>query len=185
MNVKIEIVNENRAISTAEIDANEVNEVINLTAVTVFKKENDGKEPTPEEKEKLLAERKTEIYEASIQALANEVQYNAAVTNRLQPVSRPETEKKGEIEYGKGITLVVAFDIVPKLHLGKYIGVEVTKQSVEVTNEDVNAVVNSELNSKKQNEKHYETTELELVNLFLAVKRVSNSETARTLVLKK
>ncbi len=150
MNVKIEIVNENKAIVTAEIDAEAVDKSIENATLAIYKKENDGKEPTDEEKSKILEEKKAEIYGAATQMLASDAHYNAVTMNRIQPASYPEIDTKGALEAGKGITMVISFDIVPKLHLGKYIGVEVTKQATEVTNDEVNSLVRSELYAKKQ-----------------------------------
>lgn len=150
MNIKIEIVNENKAIVTAEIDKETVENAILNEAANIYKRENEGKEPSVSDPVKIYDERKDEVSHAVVHALAHDVQYNAASMNRLQPISHPTAEVKGELEFGKAITLVVTFDIVPKLHLGKYIGVEATKQKTDVTSDEVNALVNSELNSKKQ-----------------------------------
>lgn len=150
MNVKIEIINENMAVVTSEIEAKRVDEAIDGAASAIFKKENEGKEASSEEKEKIISERKTEIYDAAKEMLASDAHYNAVTMNRLQPVSYPKIEVKGELESGKDAVIVITFDIVPKLHLGKYIGVEVTKQRTDVTSDEVNSLVKTELNSKKQ-----------------------------------
>ena len=150
MNIKIEIVNENKAVVTAEIDAATVDKAIENIILTMLKNENGDKEINDEEKTSAYESKHEEICVATLQMLASDVQYNAAMMNRIQPVSAPQIDKNGEIALGKEITMVVSFDIVPKIHLGKYIGVEVTKQEVSVTSDEVNASVRAELNSKKQ-----------------------------------
>ena len=150
MNIKIEIVNENKAVVTAEIDAAAVNQAIENATAEILKKENGEKEASAEEKASAYESKRAEICDVAVKMLASEVQYNAAMTNRIQPVSYPQAETKGELSKDNEISMVVSFDIVPKVHLGKYIGVEVTKQVVNVTNDEVNALVRSELNSKKQ-----------------------------------
>lgn len=150
MNVKIEIVNENMAVVTAEIDAKKVDEAIDGAVNAVFKKENADKEASGADKEKMLTERKEEIYGVATEMLAKDAHYNAVTMNRIQPVSYPKIEVKGELEAGKDAVIVITFDIVPKLHLGKYVGIEVKKQEISVTNDEVNSLVKSELYAKKQ-----------------------------------
>lgn len=150
MNIKIEIVNENKAIVTADIEKEEVCDALVKAFSTINEKENGGKEIISKEMLEMYEGKMEEISEAAIFELAMEVQQYASSMNRLQPVSEPKAESSRDLRYDYGTTLVVTFDIVPKLHLGKYIGVEVTKQEVNVSSDEVKAAIDSELLSKKQ-----------------------------------
>lgn len=56
----------------------------------------------------------------------------------LDVVSRPEIEELGEIEGGKDFDVTVQVYVRPEVTLGEYKGLEVAKEEVEVTDEEVN-----------------------------------------------
>ena len=80
------------------------------------------------------------FYEDAIDELFPEV-YSAAIAEHgITPVDRPDFELK-EIGTGKDLVFTVEVFVKPDVELGQYKGVEVTKHTTEVTEDDVNAEI--------------------------------------------
>lgn len=61
----------------------------------------------------------------------------AIETHELDVVSQPEIEEVGEIKKGEDISLTVSVYVSPEVTLGEYKNLEVKKEEVEVTDEEV------------------------------------------------
>lgn len=67
--------------------------------------------------------------------------YDKAVDeNNLEVVSRPEIDVE-QLEKGKSFIFTALVAVKPEIELGEYKGIEVTKRTVEVTDEDINAEI--------------------------------------------
>lgn len=77
------------------------------------------------------------LYDDAIEEIAQS-SYTAAIEEHsLDVVSRPEISEIKEIGSDKGIKFSINVTVKPEIKLGKYKGVEVDKETLEITDEDV------------------------------------------------
>lgn len=76
------------------------------------------------------------LYEDAINIVCPDAYDEAVEANDIHPVGRPEIDIK-EIGKGKNLVFTAIVTVKPEVELGQYMGVEVQKASVLVTDEDV------------------------------------------------
>ncbi|MDD4493984.1 MAG: trigger factor [Eubacteriales bacterium] len=76
------------------------------------------------------------LYEDAVNILFPEAYDQAVSENSLEPVERPEIDVK-QIGKGQNLILTAKVTVKPEVKLGEYLGVEVQKQEVKVSDEDV------------------------------------------------
>lgn len=91
------------------------------------------------------------LYEKAIDKLLNDTYYKAIVENKLRVVAAPKIDfDHATIGRDKEFTYTAEVEIYPDITLGQYKGVEVTKDPVLVTDEEVNNEINKTLKSKAE-----------------------------------
>ncbi|MHB8986379.1 MAG: trigger factor [Eubacteriales bacterium] len=94
-----------------------------------------GKTPRP------ILERyvgKGALYEEAMETLVPEVYYQAVMETGIEPIDRPSFEVK-QLEEGKPVIFKATVTVKPEVTLGEYKGLEISKQPVEVKEEEINA----------------------------------------------
>ncbi len=66
--------------------------------------------------------------------------YEAVTQEKLKPAGGPNIEAKNDAE-GEDFQYVATFEVYPEIELADYAGVEITRQSSEITEEDVDKMV--------------------------------------------
>jgi trigger factor len=84
------------------------------------------------------------FYEDAANHIIPDAYDKAVEENKLEVVSRPEIDVE-QIEAGKSFIFTAEVAVKPEIKLGQYKGLEVEKNDVEVTEEDVMAELNSAL----------------------------------------
>ncbi len=142
MNVKTEDLGKNSFKLTIEIDADVFAKAYqqayqknkNKIQIQGFRK---GKAPLP------LIEKvygPEVFYDDAADIVINDTYAQAAEESGLDIVSRPEVDFE-QIEKGKNFIYTATVAVKPEVKLGEYKGIEVTKQSVEVTDAEVDAEI--------------------------------------------
>lgn len=144
MSLQVENLEKNTAKLTIEVPAEQF-----AKAVQNAYKKNKGKFNIPGfRKGKAPFEMIKKMYGAGVffEDAANEVidatYPDAAKESRLDIVSRPSVSVE-EIEEGKPMVYVAVVAVKPEVTLGEYKGIEVQKAKAEVSDEDVDAEINS------------------------------------------
>ncbi|NLM42021.1 MAG: trigger factor [Firmicutes bacterium] len=78
--------------------------------------------------------------EDAVEILLPQIYEQAVEETQIQPVDRPEVDIT-ELERGKGATFTYTVDVYPELELGNYKNLEVEKEIVKITDEDVDHVL--------------------------------------------
>lgn len=82
------------------------------------------------------------LYEEAMNIAINEAYSEAIIKHKLQIVSNPELDVDYKtIGRGKKLKFSITFEVWPEVELGQYKGLEIAKESTEVTEEDVNNYV--------------------------------------------
>ena len=76
------------------------------------------------------------LYEDAFNIVCPEAYDEAISSNNIQPVDRPESDIK-QIGQGQDLIFTAKLTVKPEVELGQYMGVEVNKVEVNVTDEDV------------------------------------------------
>lgn len=157
MNVEVENQEKNMAKLTVEIDADRVEQAIdqaykrqkNRISIPGFRK---GKVP------RAMVEKMYGVeifYEDAANILIREEYPNAYDESGLKIVSQPEIEVV-QIEKGKPFIFTAEVAVKPEIKLGKYKGIELSKQDISVTAEDIDAEIEQE---RKNNSRTVEVTD--------------------------
>jgi len=84
------------------------------------------------------------FYEDAMDLLFPDAYMTAVKENDLKPVGRPELDKVEQMEAGKDLVFSCDVFVVPDVKLGEYKGVEVSKKTRKVTDEEVDARIEQE-----------------------------------------
>lgn len=91
------------------------------------------------------------ILQEAIDIALNETYYQAVTAKKVQVVSQPEIDVDFEnLGKDKPFKYTATVEVYPEVELGKYFGVEVAKESDEVTEEEVNSYVERELKNNSE-----------------------------------
>lgn len=138
MSAKWEKLEGNQGVLTVEVDAETVNQGLNTAFQKVVKTINvpgfrKGKMPRPLFEQRFGVEA---LYQDAIDAILPEAYGNAIDETGIEPVDRPEIDVE-QFEKGKPFIFTAKVTVKPDVTLGEYKGLEVEKESEEVTAEDV------------------------------------------------
>lgn len=138
MSAKWEKSEGNQGVLTVEVDAETVNQGLNTAFQKVVKTINvpgfrKGKMPRPLFEQRFGVEA---LYQDAIDAILPEAYGNAIDETGIEPVDRPEIDVE-QFEKGKPFIFTAKVTVKPDVTLGEYKGLEVEKESEEVTAEDV------------------------------------------------
>lgn len=147
MSVSVEKKDNNTAVLTIEVPAGKFTEAIekayqrqkNSIAIPGFRK---GKAPR-KMIEKLYG--KSVFYEEAANALLQETYDGAAKESGEEIVSRPQIDIT-QVEEGKDFIYTAVVALKPEVVLGQYLGVEVPKSEITVSEEEINADIDRERN---------------------------------------
>ena len=91
------------------------------------------------------------VLQEAIDIALNDTYYEALTAKKVQAVSQPEIDVDFEnLGKDKPFKYTATVEVYPEVELGKYFGVEVTKESDEVTEEEVNSYVERELKNNSE-----------------------------------
>lgn len=91
------------------------------------------------------------ILQEAIDIALNETYYQAVTAKKVQVVSQPEIDVDFEnLGKDKPFKYTATVEVYPEVELGKYFGVEVARESDEVTEEEVNSYVERELKNNSE-----------------------------------
>ncbi|WP_046173994.1 trigger factor [Domibacillus indicus] len=138
MSAKWEKLEGNEGVLTVEVDAETVNQGLDTAFKKVVKTINvpgfrKGKMPRPLFEQRFGVEA---LYQDAIDAILPEAYGNAIDEAGIEPVDRPEIDVE-QFEKGKPFIFTAKVTVKPEVTLGDYKGLEVEKESTEVTDEDV------------------------------------------------
>lgn len=138
MSAKWEKLEGNEGVLTVEVDAEKVKEGLDTAFKKVVKTINvpgfrKGKMPRPLFEQRFGVEA---LYQDAIDALLPEAYGNAIDETGIEPVDRPEIDVE-QFEKGKPFIFTAKVTVKPDVTLGEYKGLDVTKESADVTDEDV------------------------------------------------
>ena len=138
MSAKWEKQEGNQGVLTVEVDAETVNQGLNTAFQKVVKTINvpgfrKGKMPRPLFEQRFGVEA---LYQDAIDAILPEAYGNAIDEAGIEPVDRPEIDVE-QFEKGKPFIFTAKVTVKPEVTLGDYKGLEVEKDSTDVTEEDV------------------------------------------------
>lgn len=138
MSAKWEKLEGNQGVLTIEVDAEKVNEgldfafkkVVKEVTVPGFRK---GKVPRGLFEKRFGVE---VLYQDAVDYLLPSAYAEAVKETGIEPVDNPEIDIE-QIEKGKSMIIKAKVTVKPEVKLGEYKGLEVEKQDLEVTEEDV------------------------------------------------
>ena len=142
MSAKWEALEGNRGVLTIELDAEKLNEGLDLAFKKVVKTVNipgfrKGKIPRGMFEQRFGIE---SLYQDAIDILLPEAYANAIDETGIEPVDRPEIDVE-QIEKGKTLIFKATVTVKPEVTLGEYKGLEVEAVDTNVTEEDVDAEI--------------------------------------------
>ncbi|MGG4409473.1 trigger factor [Niallia taxi] len=142
MSAKWEALEGNRGVLTIELDAEKLNEGLDLAFKKVVKQVNipgfrKGKIPRGMFEQRFGIE---SLYQDAIDILLPEAYANAIDEAGIEPVDRPEIDVE-QIEKGKPVIFKATVTVKPEVTLGDYKGLEVEAVDTNVTDEDVDAEI--------------------------------------------
>ncbi|OKL38272.1 trigger factor [Domibacillus mangrovi] len=138
MSAKWEKLEGNQGVLTVEVDAETVKKGLDTAFQKVVKTINvpgfrKGKMPRPLFEQRFGVE---SLYQDAIDAILPEAYGNAIDEAGIDPVDRPEIDVE-QFEKGKPFIFKATVTVKPEVKLGEYKGLEVEKESTDVTDEDV------------------------------------------------
>ncbi|MBQ0138345.1 MAG: trigger factor [Kurthia sp.] len=142
MSVKFEKQEGNNGLLTVEVPVETVNAALDQAFAKVVKQINvpgfrKGKMPRQMFEKKFGVE---SLYQDALEILIN-TNYPLAITEAgIEPVEQPEIDFE-KIEKNAPFTFTAKVVLRPEVELGEYKGLEVTKESTEVTAEEVEALI--------------------------------------------
>ena len=142
MSAKWEVLEGNRGVLTIELDAEKLNEGLDLAFKKVVKQVNipgfrKGRIPRGMFEQRFGIE---SLYQDAIDILLPEAYANAIDETGIEPVDRPEIDVE-QIEKGKALIFKATVTVKPEVKLGEYKGLEVPQVDTSVTDEDVDAEI--------------------------------------------
>lgn len=152
MSVKWEKQEGNEGLLTIEVPAAEVNKALDQAFNKVVKQINvpgfrKGKMPRPMFEKKFGVEA---LYQDALEIIIPEAYANAIDEAGIDPVDFPNIEGTENFEKGQDFTFTAKVTVKPEPKLGEYKGLEVTKLSTEVTDEEVEAQIQEQLAKKAE-----------------------------------
>lgn len=142
MNVRLERVEKNKVRLEVEVEKDKVNAAIAQAIRSLSRRVNipgfrRGHVPRPVLEMRLGKET---IYDEALEILVPEA-YNQAVAEQgLDPIDKPQVEVV-KIEEGHPLIFKATVEVKPEVKLGEYKGLPVTRRKVEVSEEQVEAVL--------------------------------------------
>lgn len=142
MSAKWEVLEGNRGVLTIELDAEKLNEGLDLAFKKVVKQVNipgfrKGRIPRGMFEQRFGVE---SLYQDAIDILLPEAYANAIEETGIEPVDRPEIDVE-QIEKGKALIFKATVTVKPEVTLGEYKGLEVPAVETTVTDEEVEAEI--------------------------------------------
>ncbi|WP_312096172.1 trigger factor [Niallia sp.] len=142
MTAKWEVLEGNRGVLTIELDAEKLNEGLDLAFKKVVKQVNipgfrKGRIPRGMFEQRFGVE---SLYQDAIDILLPEAYANAIEETGIEPVDRPEIDVE-QIEKGKALIFKATVTVKPEVTLGDYKGLEVPAVETTVTDEEVEAEI--------------------------------------------
>ncbi|MED5102146.1 trigger factor [Niallia circulans] len=142
MSAKWEVLEGNRGVLTIELDAEKLNEGLDLAFKKVVKQVNipgfrKGRIPRGMFEQRFGVE---SLYQDAIDILLPEAYANAIDETGIEPVDRPEIDVE-QIEKGKSLIFKATVTVKPEVTLGEYKGLEVPAVETTVTDEEVEAEI--------------------------------------------
>lgn len=142
MSAKWEVLEGNRGVLTIELDAEKLNEGLDLAFKKVVKQVNipgfrKGRIPRGMFEQRFGVE---SLYQDAIDILLPEAYANAIDETGIDPVDRPEIDVE-QIEKGKALIFKATVTVKPEVTLGEYKGLEVPAVETTVTDEEVEAEI--------------------------------------------
>ena len=152
MSVKWEKQEGNQGLLTIEVSAEEVNTALDKAFKKIVVKINEpgfrkGKMPRPLFEKKYGVEA---LYQDALEIIIPDAYSNAIDEAGIEPVDYPEIAGTETFEKGKDFTFTATVTVKPEPKLGEYKGLEVTKLSTEVTDEEVEEQIQAELAKKAE-----------------------------------
>ncbi len=152
MSVKWEKQEGNQGLLTIEVSTEEVNKALDKAFKKIVVKINEpgfrkGKMPRPLFEKKYGVEA---LYQDALEIIIPDAYSNAIDEAGIEPVDYPEIAGTETFEKGKDFTFTATVTVKPEPKLGEYKGLEVTKLSTEVTDEEVEAQIQAELAKKAE-----------------------------------
>ena len=152
MSVKWEKQEGNQGLLTIEVSAEEVNNALDKAFKKIVVKINEpgfrkGKMP------RVLFEKKygvEALYQDALEIIIPDAYSNAIDEAGIEPVDYPEIAGTETFEKGKDFTFTATVTVKPEPKLGEYKGLEVTKLSTEVTDEEVEEQIQAQLARKAE-----------------------------------
>lgn len=152
MSVKWEKQEGNQGLLTIEVSAEEVNKALDKAFKKIVVKINEpgfrkGKMP------RVLFEKKygvEALYQDALEIIIPDAYSNAIDEAGIEPVDYPEIAGTETFEKGKDFTFTATVTVKPEPKLGEYKGLEVTKLSTEVTDEEVEEQIQAQLARKAE-----------------------------------
>lgn len=138
MSAKWEKLEGNQGVLTIEVDAEKVNEGLDVAFKKVVKEVSvpgfrKGKMPRGLFEKRFGVE---SLYQDAVDYLLPTAYANAVEETGIEPVANPEIDIE-QIEKGKSMIIKATVTVKPEVKLGEYKGLEVEKQDVDVTDEEV------------------------------------------------
>lgn len=139
MNVNLEKLEGNVVALEIEIEQSKMDKALNQAYQKVAKKVNipgfrKGKAP------RAMVERhvgRDYLNEEALEAVVPEVYFEAVQETGIDPIDQPKVELV-QLEEGKPVIIKATVEVKPEVELGEYIGLEVEKPEINVTEEDIN-----------------------------------------------
>lgn len=152
MSVKWEKQEGNQGLLTIEVSAEEVNKALDKAFKKIVVKINEpgfrkGKMPRVLFEKKYGAEA---LYQDALEIIIPDAYSNAIDEAGIEPVDYPEIAGTETFEKGKDFTFTATVTVKPEPKLGEYKGLEVTKLSTEVTDEEVEEKIQAQLARKAE-----------------------------------
>ena len=152
MSVKWEKQEGNQGLLTIEVSAEEVNKALDKAFKKIVVKINEpgfrkGKMPRPLFEKKYGVEA---LYQDALEIIIPDAYANAIDEAGIEPVDYPEIAGTETFEKGKDFTFTATVTVKPEPKLGEYKGLEVTKLSTEVTEEEVEEQIQAQLARKAE-----------------------------------
>lgn len=152
MSVKWEKQEGNQGLLTIEVSAEEVNKALDKAFKKIVVKINEpgfrkGKMPRPLFEKKYGVEA---LYQDALEIIVPDAYANAIDEAGIDPVDYPEIAGTETFEKGKAFTFTATVTVKPEPKLGEYKGLEVTKLSTEVTDEEVEEQIQAQLARKAE-----------------------------------
>ena len=152
MSVKWEKQEGNQGLLTIEVSAEEVNTALDKAFKKIVVKINEpgfrkGKMPRPLFEKKYGVEA---LYQDALEIIIPDAYSNAIDEAGIEPVDYPEIAGTETFEKGKDFTFTATVTVKPEPKLGEYKGLEVTKLSTEVTDEEVEEQIQAQLARKAE-----------------------------------